>query len=73
MKGTQPIIILGLSVSLALHVLALILFYIIGFQGSDVRLYETNILIAQSEFFLVIFGFSINMFLLKTHLRRPSF
>ena len=70
MKGMQSLVILGLSISLALHFLALVLFFIIGFQGSDVRLYENNILIAQSEFFLIVFGSSINIFLLKSYLTK---
>ena len=74
MKGvSKSIFVFGLSVSLALNFLAIMLFYILGFQGSSVRLYEDNILIAQAEFFLVLFGFSINIAMLKNYLTRSRF
>ena len=62
--------IFGLSISLALHFLAIVLFYIIGFAGVGVHLYEHNAIIAMSEFFLIFFGLSINLILLKQYLRR---
>jgi hypothetical protein len=66
---SRPLMIFGISVSLALHFLAITLFYFIGFAGTGVHIYESNFMIAMSEFFLIAFGLSINMILLKQYLR----
>jgi hypothetical protein len=65
---SQPLILLGLSISVVLHFLGMALFYIMGFQGMSVNLYEQNLLIAQLEFFLVLLGLSINVIVLKRYL-----
>lgn len=65
----HSLMIFGISVSLALHLLAIVLFYIIGFVGMDIHLYERNVIIARSEFFLIFLGLSVNFIILKRYLR----
>ncbi len=65
----QSLMIFGIAVSLALHFLAITLFYFIGFEGIGVHIYESNVMIAVSEFFLIFFGLSVNLILLRQYLR----